>query len=402
MKWFTTASRETDIEVATKACMDAIRDALGDGSPDVLLVFPSAHYIPAADKLSELLWQGLEPEHMIGCCGGGVIGGGEEHERAPALTMTAAKLPGVTARTFHLEARREIDLEPALLTEQIGLPAENGPSLILLPDPYTFPAELFVKALDMVYPFSQKVGGLVSGSNTPGRHVMFLDDEVIRSGLVGIGFDGNMAMDTIVAQGCRPVGEPMFVTSSRENVIISLDGRSPRDVLQALFESLDEGDRELVRYSLFLGIEMNPDEVVNERGDFLIRNILGMHEDGYLEVGARIQSNSVVQFHLRDRHASVEDLESQLERYAGAAKSEPPSGALLFSCLGRGHQFFGTPDHDSKMLQRYLGPGLPVGGFFCNGEIGPVQGTTYIHGYTSSLALFRRREVGSAEGEQEK
>lgn len=61
---------------------------------------------------------------------------------------------------------------------------------------------------------------------------------------------------------------------------------------------------------------------------------------------------------------------------------------MLFSCLGRGEGLYGVPDHDTAVFSRMIGP-LPIGGFFCDGEIGPVEGATYVHGYTSCFGIFR-------------
>ena len=85
------------------------------------------------------------------------------------------------------------------------------------------------------------------------------------------------------------------------------------------------------------------------------------------------------------------DLEALLARYAsGHSDAAAPSGSLMFSCLGRGAGLYGHADHDTGLFRRHLGE-VPLGGFFCNGEIGEVQGRTFLHGYTSSFGLFRER-----------
>jgi small ligand-binding sensory domain FIST len=102
-----------------------------------------------------------------------------------------------------------------------------------------------------------------------------------------------------------------------------------------------------------------------------------------------MQPYQAVQFHLRDARTAAEDLSQHLERYrAGSTGAASPQGALLFSCVGRGMHLYGRPDHDTSLFEGALGS-IPLGGFFCNGEIGPVGGTTFLHGYTSAFALFR-------------
>ena len=103
-------------------------------------------------------------------------------------------------------------------------------------------------------------------------------------------------------------------------------------------------------------------------------------------MGALLRRGQTVQFHLRDAHTSEEDLRHLLHQYSPLR--DKAKGALLFSCLGRGQFLYGRPDHDSRLFHGNVGP-VPLGGFFCNGEIGPVAGTTYLHGYTSCFGVFR-------------
>ncbi len=220
---------------------------------------------------------------------------------------------------------------------------------------------------------------------------MFLGDQTYHSGAVGVAFHGNITVDTVVAQGCRPVGHTMRITESRSNIFVGLDGETPMVVLKELFENSGERDRGLMRNSLFLGVVM--DELLDDpkQGDFLIRNVVGMDErTGNLAIGELLKEGQVVQFHLRDAETSTDDLTAVLDRYASDNRENQIQGALLFSCLGRGEHLYGEPNHDSGIFHEKLGQ-VPLGGFFCNGEIGPVSGTTFLHGYTSSFGIFRSK-----------
>ncbi|MCH8103244.1 MAG: FIST C-terminal domain-containing protein [Chloroflexi bacterium] len=210
---------------------------------------------------------------------------------------------------------------------------------------------------------------------------------------MGVALTGDIEIDTIVAQGCRPVGEPMVVTECERNVIKRLGDKTPLEVLKDLFSNGDEQDRLLMRRALHIGVVMDRLATSFGAGDFLIRNVMGLDEDtGALIVGETLQEGQVVQFHLRDAEAAREDLAAVLDRYLEDNPDREPAAALLFSCVGRGQHLFRRPNHDTELFEEMVAR-VPLTGFFCNGEIGPVGGTTFLHGYTSSFALIGRRSM---------
>jgi len=378
-------SAHADLDAAVPEVAARLEHATVGGTPDLLIAFVSSHHAGDYSTLPARLRRRLPARLLLGCSAGGVIGGGHEVEQAPGLSVTAAWLPGVELTPFRLESGDPMDLRPLAP----GDPAP-APCFLVLADPFSFDPEPLVRALDRAFDGSRTIGGLASGGRQPGEDALYLGDAVHRAGLVGIALVGNVAMDTIVAQGCRPIGEPMFVTRCDRNLLQELDGHRPGAVLQQLYERSDARDQALFRGSLFVGIVMREHQHEYRQGDFLIRNVVGMEpKTGALAVGALLREGMVVQFHLRDAATSAADLDELLGRHRTAAPA--PRGSLLFSCLGRGVHLYGRPDHDTGLFRRHLGD-VPLGGFFCNGEIGPVQGTTFLHGYTSAFGLFRPRQ----------
>jgi small ligand-binding sensory domain FIST len=393
MKWVSAISEHASLDQAVAECSKTLIAQMGDETPDLVLAFASPHhssqYARAPDLLRETLGDGL----LLGCSAGGVIGGGREVEQRPGFALTAANLPGVTLVPFHLDDDKmpSPDAGPERWEEAVNVEAKLAPQFILLADPFTMRTENMLLGLDYAFPASAKIGGMASGGQQPGRNALFLQDAVHLAGAVGVAMHGNIILDTIVAQGCRPIGTPMQITACQRNILLELDGVKPLNTLQSLLNQLSERDQELSRHSLFLGVVM--DEMIDDpkHGDFLIRNILGIDsETGSVAVGEMLKEGQTVQFHLRDAATSAEDLEAVLARYSDALEGPEVSGALLFSCLGRGQHLYGRPDHDTEVFHSRVGP-VPLTGFFCNGEIGPVGGTTFLHGYTSSFGVFRPR-----------
>ena len=391
MKWSSFASEKPSLEEALSECVAKVKGELGSETVDLAVVFASPHYRDGYDQIPQLIAEGLAPKRLIGCSAGGVIGGGHEIEQRAGVSLTAAVMPNVEAIPFHLEndSLPDLDASPGSWESIVGTTRENKPQFLLITDPFTIRSDNLLLGLDYAFSGSVKVGGMASGGQGPGANALILDDRVHTSGAVGLAFHGDIVIDTIVAQGCRPVDKPMKVTRCKSNVLLELDGVQALQALRDLYESLDDRDKDLARHSLFLGVVMDEFQDHPQLGDFLIRNIIGMDpESGAIGIGERLREGQIVQFHLRDAQTSAEDLTGLVNQYRDGQRQTRVAGGLLFSCLGRGMYLYGQPDHDTGIFRDALGE-IPLGGFFCNGEIGPVQGSTYLHGYTSSFGLFR-------------
>lgn len=395
MRWISSLSEASTLDAALNGAVASVREQLGGQTPDLLLVFVSHQFISDYDTIPKRLQAELSPRVLLGCSGGGVIGEGREVEGKPSVALTAAVLPEVDITPFRVAegSLPGLDVSPRQWRQLAGVSPLLNPGFILLADPFSIRVDHLLMGLDYGYPRSAKVGGMASGSQQPGESALILNSVCYRSGAVGVALSGNVALDTLVAQGCRPIGKPMCITACDRNILTELDGQRPLDILRRLYVTLAPSDRALFQQALFLGLVMDPMKSHFTQGDFLIRNIAGLDpERGILAIGSMLRKGQLVQFHLRDAQTSADDLRQLLTTYAGRPARDHVSGALLFSCLGRGEHLFGQNSHDSRMLQQTLGP-LPVSGFFCNGEIGPVGGTTYLHGYTSCFALFRPLDV---------
>jgi len=391
MKWVSALSESSVLPQALDEIVVSLRRQLEGQKPDLLLVFVSSDFLPGYDSIAPRLQAELSPRIVLGCSGGGVVGQGREIEHRSALSVTAAVLPDVKLTPFRVAegALPGLDGSPRQWHELAGVSPLENPQFILLADPFSIRIENLLMGLDYAFSKSVKVGGLASGARQPGENALFLNSVCYRSGAVGLALSGNIALDALVAQGCRPIGKPMRVTACDRNILIELDGQRPLDILRNLYATLDARDQGLLHNALFLGLVMDPLKSHFTQGDFLVRNIVGLDTDkGILAVGTLLRKGQLVQFHLRDAQTSIDDLEHILDAYASRPARDHVAGALLFSCLGRGEHLYGQSSHDSLLLQKKLGH-LPMSGFFCNGEIGPVGGTTYLHGYTSCFALFR-------------
>ena len=395
MQWASALSQQTTLRQALDECAAPIRASMGDTAADLAVVFASSEYASDYADLPAMVAEMLGPQALLlGCTGGGIIGGGTEIEQEPAVSITVASLPGVNIKPIRLDgdALPDMDAPPDRWHEALGVDPSDEPQFVLLADPMSFPAQNLLLGMDYAFPSAAKIGGLASAGQGARQNGLFLGRDYHDSGAVGVALSGNIIVETVVAQGCRPIGSPMRITKSDRNFLVELDGQQPFNVLRSIFQDAGQRDRELMQNSLFLGVVM--DALIDEpqQGDFLIRNVMGMDQrSGVMAIGEMLKEGQLVQFHLRDAETSADDLTAVLERYAIDNRENPAHGALLFSCLGRGKYLYGKSNHDTEVFQEKVGAAVPLGGFFCNGEIGPVSGTTFLHGYTSSFGIFRPR-----------
>ena len=395
MQWASAISQQNSLRAALSECAASVGAAMGDAAPDLAVVFAASEYAADYASLPELAGELLGPQALVlGCSGGGIIGGGAEVEQEPALSLTVASLPGVSIKPIRLEGRSlpSLDAAPDDWHDVLGVDPAAEPQFVLLVDPISFPAQNLLLGMDYAYPGAAKIGGLASAAQGARQNGLFLGRDYHDSGAVGVALSGNIIVETVVAQGCRPIGEPMRITRSDRNFLVELDDQPPIDVLRRIYQRAGQRDRDLMQHSLFLGVVMDEFIDAPQQGDFLIRNVMGMDQrSGVLAIGEMLKEGQLVQFHLRDAETSADDLTAVLERYAIDNRENPAHGALLFSCLGRGKYLYGKSNHDTEVFHDKVGAAVPLGGFFCNGEIGPVSGTTFLHGYTSSFGIFRPR-----------
>ena len=266
---------------------------------------------------------------------------------------------------------------------------------MLVADPYTCQPTKLIEELNATYRTRPIIGGLVSGGQGPGEHFIFLNTDVYTEGAVGVAMTGNITMDTVISQGCRSIGQSYTVTRAEDNVVWELGGRQALAVLHEVLAGLSPEDRELAQQgSIFVGLAMTEMRQRFVSGDFLIRNIVGIDpEGGGIAIAEGVEVGQTLQFQLRDPSTSRRELRRLLQQVNQPPHTSPPAGCLLFNCTGRGKSLYGVSHQDVKTIQLVNGK-VPIGGFFCNGEIGPVGGTNFLHGYTASLALFRPLQLG--------
>lgn len=381
------ASESFDTVEAAAEAADRARAGL-EPPCDLAVVFASGHHLGMAKWLLSEIHERLEPRALIGCGAGGTVAGGSELEDTPGVVVWAASLPGAELETLHVTAERD-----AAGFRLLGLPeslAEDGEpaddeSVIALCDPFSFPAEELLATLERSRPHMPVLGGLASASYAGGA-VLMRDGHVHTDGAVGVRLRGVQVLPC-VSQGAGPVGPEMTITRADANVIGELAGKPAMERLGEVIAALPERERDLAASGVLIGLVIDENRPEYERGDFLVRPIIGAdRESGAIAIGEPVRVGQTVRLQVRDAASADEDLRQALRAQSQALGSEGAAGTLLFTCNGRGSHMFDVPDHDASALEDALG--APTAGFFCAGEIGPVGGRNFLHGFTATMAVF--------------
>jgi small ligand-binding sensory domain FIST len=388
MKVQTALSRaELTSEAVDSVCRE-ISTAFGGRSVDLVFVFFSPHHTESADYLASTIQDRLTPKVILGCSAESIIEGKQEIEGQSALCLWAAHLPGTHLAPFHLRfEQREESFTATGWPASMPAP-ENKPSFLIIGEPFTTPAEALLHELAARYPKAPAIGGMASGAHQPGGNRLLFNGHAVEDGAVGVALTGAVAIRSVVSQGCRPIGERFMITQAEQNIVHELSGKPALERLQEVFSLLSPPEQRQAERALHLGVVIDEHQDRFDRGDFLIRNLVGAdQQSGSFALGDIVKEGQTVQFQLRDAAAASEDLHELLSVERTVKREKAPIGALVFSCNGRGQRFFQKPHHDAGTIQEEMGE-LPVGGFFAMGEIGPVGGNNFLHSYTASIALF--------------
>jgi small ligand-binding sensory domain FIST len=323
------------VEAFSAAAEEAARGL--DGHCDLCLLFAGAPHLGHSKWILSAVHETLSPDHLIGCGAGGVVGAGREIEEGPGAVVWAASMPEATIETHHLRVEREDD---GLAMLGVPGPEVDAEAMLVFSDPYTFSTEALLLALNETRPGMPVLGGLASAA-VAGSASLFRGGDVVNEGAVACSLAG-VPIVPCVSQGATPIGPEMTITAATENVIEELASRPALERLRDAIGSLDAREQELAAAGLMLGIVIDENQPDYGRGDFLVRPILGADpEAGTLAVGDHVRIGQTVRMHVRDGASALD--------------------ATL---------------------------GIPAAGFFCAGEIGPVGGRNFLHGFTATLAVF--------------
>ncbi|MEM8836341.1 MAG: FIST N-terminal domain-containing protein [Planctomycetota bacterium] len=396
---------EHDPDAAASALIEGVTPAIQPGEADLCVLFVSGRHVTHLAELADALKYRLAPGTIIGVSAEGVVASHHEYEQRTGASVFVASMPNTSLVPFtyrelpHVNDGDDAALE--VMGKIMGV-EDDARGVLFFADPFSVPTGSTLDAFARLPgPNVPAMGGLASASPAPGGNALLLNDQVSHSGGIGVTIRGDIAVDALVSQGCKPIGPTMVVTKAQRNIITGLAGRDAVSVLEEMVSELDPDDRELLSNGLFVGRVIDERKPRFGRGDFLIRGILGVDQaNNAIAVGDLVRTGQTVQFHARDARTAHDDLGLLL---AGLSMRGPYAGGMLFTCNGRGRRLFGHTNADVTTIRRAFGDldgalnaseqsgALPISGFFAAGEIGPIGDGVFVHGQTACLGIFRPR-----------
>jgi small ligand-binding sensory domain FIST len=388
MRWASASSRLASAEGAAVEVAQALRAQLGEEPADLVLAFVSGAGRERTARVAEMLRERLPSAAFAATSSRGVVTSEHEIENGVALSVVAARLPGVEVKPFLIMQETWRDPIESAAEFDLRAPGARGAELVvLLGDPFSLDMDRILAQFNRWAPGVRVVGGLASASPRPGGNTLVLNDWVAHEGGFCIALHGALRVDVVVSQGCEPFGPPLDVTHVEDHLIVTLDGQPAVERIEQVLRAMPEAERGRLSQGLYVGRPARGE--ASGRGDYLIRNLLGADRDrGALAVADVIPLREKIRLHVRDARAALDDLHMLLSPQAFDSAA---SGVLLFACNGRGAGLFGEPDRDIVTLQESLAAAAPCAGMFCAGELGPVGERNFLHGHTASIAIVRPR-----------
>ena len=355
------------------------------------LAFMSPKFFPHAKTVLEILRVHARIPLLAGCSSGGLIAGEHEFENADGLVLALYSLPGAELKGVRFTQSQVEEANGAYWHHETGIEPKQTNGWLVFLDPFHLDSESWIRGWNEAYAPLPTLGGLASGIYSDQTTQIYLNGEVFEDGGVAISVGGEIRLEGVISQGCTPIGETWTLTRVEKNLIHHIGNRPAYTVLAETFQKLTPAEQKKAQGNLLIGLVVNQYLEDFHRGDFLVRNLIGGDPNsGVLAVGALPRAGQMMQFQRRDAQAATEDMNELLARARTQLAGATILGGCLCCCNGRGQGLFRAPDHDANLVQKQLGP-MALAGFFCNGEIGPVGGKNYLHGFTASLALFVKK-----------
>ena len=352
----------------------------------VLIFFTPDHFVHAG-RLHELILEQTKCECIAGCSGMGVITGEGEITQGPGLVLMAGFTP-----KLHLKALAKYqELEhSAGVTQQLREELENfgdEKSLFLFfPDVYQHQPNNFINMFNYLKSSPSVYGGGSCNDGNQETSIQFGPNIVTLNGAGGLAMAGMKNFVAGVTQSCATLGEPMFVTETKDDLIISLDGKPALEVFTEVAKEFEFRDMEEAAEQLLLSFPLDPEEPLFTGEGAMARHVTGVDVNSQgITTSQIIHQGGVVSFAYRNHKSAEIDIRAMLTRLKNKNTNTPDFG-IYFNCASRGEALYGRSNVDTQIIKEILGD-FPLIGFYGGYELAQMPQGVQLYTYTGVLVL---------------
>ena len=353
----------------------------------ILIFFTPDHFIHAG-LLHELIIEKTNCECVSGCSGMGVLWQKEEITCGPGLVLMAGYTPEL--KTLALAKFQELEHSIGVtqqLCEALEEFANKNPLFLFFPDVFSHQPQNFINMFNFLKNKPIVFGAGSCNNGNQQTSIQFGPDIITLNGAGGLAFEGISRFCAGVTQSCATLGEPMFITEVKDDIIVSLDGIPALEVFTEVAKELGVSDIEEAAQKLLLSFPLNPAQPVFTGEDSIARHITGIHVPSQgITTSEIIQQGGVVSFSYRSQKSAEEDLKLMLKRLKNK-NFEIPTFGIYFNCASRGEALYGRPNVDVELINEILGE-FPLVGFFGAYEMAHMPKGLQLYSYTGVLLLI--------------
>ncbi len=189
--------------------------------------------------------------------------------------------------------------------------------------------------------------------------------------------------DVLVSLGLKPISLAQKITALTEFDLLKIELSTALQHLKLAYQNHDHAEDSLPYHRFMLAYA--PTKKALEQGEFQLANIMAIDENNHtITLSCKLKEGTWARWMMRDPDTAQQEMQQQC---LNASKNAKPAFGMLFSCLGRGPQFYGAQDQDLLTIKQRF-KNLPLIGFYGNGEIAPLHGRNQLLQFATVLSLF--------------
>lgn len=262
-------------------------------------------------------------------------------------------------------------------TSEAGLGSEfNHRALMLFPDDQSMNLDGLVdKAMTETAMLYDILGGPGPTIPAPPRPpAMFINDKVLKSGMVGAEILSQRRFGMALANGWTPLSGPYRVTHVDKRAVTKIDGRPAREVYEDFLAEQDIDFADVIPREVLL---RHPIGICNE-GACKVSVLMGFDDDGALQMTSPPPENALIHILGTQPQAMSTAAERAIRQALSTIPGTRAAGLLFIDCMSTAMVLDDAYIQQRTAAQASIGD-VPFLGFRSHGVLARLHGQTVGH-----------------------